>query len=105
MSSNPKPSQASSRLAQNASHLGGASNTPQTIPFDPDREDFPTRHNLPKVEGAPEGAAWVWGEDDQLGRLNLLTPRRTADAAKELIRTGERVNVKWVVLDSLLLLV
>lgn len=95
MSSNPNLSKAGSRLAQNASHLGDASaNTPLTIPFDPDREDFPARHNLPTIEGAPEGAAWVWGKDDQLGRLNLLTPRRTAEAAKELIRTGERVNVK-----------
>ncbi len=36
----------------------------------------------------PEGSTWGdWGEDDQLGRLNLLTPERTLRAAAE-IRTG-----------------
>jgi len=34
--------------------------------------------------------AWVWGKDDYLGRVNLLTPQRVATASKE-IKTGEIV--------------
>ncbi|HEY0294416.1 MAG TPA: cyclase family protein [Bordetella sp.] len=38
----------------------------------------------------PEGSTWGdWGEDDQLGRLNLLTPARVLRASREIL-TGER---------------
>ncbi len=38
----------------------------------------------------PAGSTWGdWGEDDQLGRLNILTPARVTQAAREII-TGER---------------
>ena len=37
---------------------------PTSIPFNPDSTRFPTRKELPKIPNAPEGAAWVWGEDD-----------------------------------------
>ena len=67
--------------------------TATTIPWDPDCTRFPTRKDLPKIPGAPDGAAWVWGDNDFIGRLNLLTPSRVAAAAKE-IRTGEIVPVK-----------
>jgi hypothetical protein len=63
------------------------------IPWDPDRTEFPTRRNLPNIPGPP-GAAWVWGPEDGLGRLNLLTPTRVAAAAKE-IKTGEVISVKY----------
>jgi len=66
--------------------------TATTIPWDPDCTKFPTRKELPKIAGAPDEAAWVWGEDDNIGRLNLLTPTRVAAAAKE-IKTGEIVPV------------
>lgn len=66
--------------------------TATTIPFDPDCTIFPTRKQVPSRTGAPEGAAWVWGDNDQIGRLNLLTPARVAAAAKE-IRSGEIVPV------------
>ena len=69
--------------------------TATTIPWDPDSTRFPTRKELPQIAGAPAGAAWVWGENDFVGRLNLLTPSRVAAAAKE-IRTGEIVPVKYV---------
>lgn len=37
----------------------------------------------------PEGSTWGdWGEDDQLGRVNLLTPEKVKAAAAE-IQTGE----------------
>jgi kynurenine formamidase len=43
---------------------------------------------LPAKEGAPEGSAWgLFGDDDQLGCLNLLTPERVVAAAK-LVRKG-----------------
>ncbi|KKK19516.1 hypothetical protein ARAM_003489 [Aspergillus rambellii] len=63
---------------------------PLTAPWNPDSDSFPRRKDLPKIEGAPDGAAWFWGEDDNLGRLNLLTPRRVRDASSE-IKTGEVV--------------
>lgn len=65
--------------------------TATTVPFDPDSTIFPTRKEVPSVPG-PEGNAWVWGENDQIGRLNLLTPTRVAAAAKE-VRSGEIVPV------------
>ncbi|KAK4959246.1 hypothetical protein LTR10_004048 [Elasticomyces elasticus] len=60
--------------------------------YDPSSTSLPKRSELPNIDGAPEGAAWFWGKDDELGRLNLLTPARTAAAAK-LIKTGEVVNL------------
>ena len=85
---------ASLRLTQVKDFLTG-NKTATTIPWDPNSTKFPTRKELPAIEGAPEEAAWVWGNDDFIGRLNLLTPTRVAAAAKE-IRTGEIVHVKYV---------
>ncbi|KAL2828400.1 hypothetical protein BDW59DRAFT_178828 [Aspergillus cavernicola] len=65
---------------------------PNQLPWNPDSSQFPSRKELPKIEGAPDGAAWVWGKDDQIGRLNLLTPARVKAAAAE-IRTGEMVRL------------
>jgi len=62
------------------------------FPWNPDRSNFPSRKDLPKIPGAPDGAAWVWGADDNLGRLNLLTPKRVLEASKE-IRTGEIIPI------------
>lgn len=60
--------------------------------FDPSSKSLPKRSELPSIPDAPDGAAWFWGKDDELGRLNLLTPARTAAAAK-LIKSGERINL------------
>ncbi|KFY21748.1 hypothetical protein V493_07140 [Pseudogymnoascus sp. VKM F-4281 (FW-2241)] len=81
----------SERLAQIAATVktDGATNG---MPWDPRSTSFPSRGDLPKIENAPEGAAWVWGSDDQLGRLNLLTPARVAAAAK-LITDGDIVSL------------
>ncbi|KIW91969.1 uncharacterized protein Z519_06951 [Cladophialophora bantiana CBS 173.52] len=62
--------------------------------FDPSSTALPKRSELPKIPGAPDGAAWFWGKDDELGRLNLLTPKRVSGAAG-LIRSGEIVNLNW----------
>ncbi|RAQ53738.1 hypothetical protein AFGD_006842 [Aspergillus flavus] len=61
---------------------------PDNLPWDPNCTQFPSRKELPNIPGAPEGAAWVWGKDDQIGRLNLLTPTRVKAAVAE-VKTGE----------------
>ena len=49
---------------------------------------LPGYPELPVKAGAPEGSAWgLFGDDDQLGCLNLLTPERVV-AAAELVRKG-----------------
>jgi kynurenine formamidase len=50
--------------------------------------EVPSYDELPIREGAPAGAAWgVFGNDDQLGTINLLTPERVTQAAN-FIRRG-----------------
>ncbi|KAB5517414.1 hypothetical protein GE09DRAFT_1294483 [Coniochaeta sp. 2T2.1] len=58
--------------------------------FDPNSTSLPKRKDLPKIEGAPEDAAWFWGEKDEHGRLNLLTPERIAKAAA-MVKHGHLV--------------
>jgi kynurenine formamidase len=49
---------------------------------------LPRHDELPVREGAPAGAAWgVFGDDDQLGTINLLTPATVVEAAGS-IRSG-----------------
>jgi hypothetical protein len=50
-------------------------------------EHLPSYRELPVVEGAPPGSAWhLWGPDDQLGTLNLLTDERTLRAVQSVRR-------------------
>jgi hypothetical protein len=77
--------------------------TASTIPWDPDCTIFPTRKDLPTIPGAPPGAAWVWGEEDYIGRLNLLTPTRIKAASAE-INSGEVVPLECVLLSHSLLI-
>ncbi|KAL8639168.1 MAG: hypothetical protein Q9228_003764 [Teloschistes exilis] len=72
--------------------------TATSIPFDPNCTKFPVRNDVPKRPDDPADAAWVWGEDDQLGRLNLVTPARVKAAAAE-IRTGEIISLKQAAAD------
>jgi hypothetical protein len=39
---------------------------PDQLPWNPNNTRFPSQKDLPKLPGAPDGAAWVWGEDDQV---------------------------------------
>ncbi|KZS89845.1 hypothetical protein SISNIDRAFT_458521 [Sistotremastrum niveocremeum HHB9708] len=56
---------------------------------------LPTFDELPKFRNFT-GCAWqVWGSDDQLGTINLLTPDVVQRAAKEEIRTGKSVALNW----------
>jgi Putative cyclase len=80
-------SAASERLTKIKDFLTGQK-TAMQIPWDPDSTKFPSRKELPEIPGAPPQAAWVWGPDDFIGRLNLLTPTRVAAAGKE-IRDGD----------------
>ncbi|OAA67963.1 hypothetical protein SPI_00158 [Niveomyces insectorum RCEF 264] len=60
----------------------------------PDRPPFAS---LPLDPTGPPGNAWgLYGKDDALGSLNMLTPAVVAAAAKQEIRTGERVSLDWV---------
>ncbi|KAI0312333.1 hypothetical protein OF83DRAFT_1067370 [Amylostereum chailletii] len=66
-------------------HIGGA---------DPDKP-LPTFDELPHYKNFP-GCAWeVWGKDDQLGTVNLLTDAVVKRAASEEIRTGRAVSLNW----------
>ena len=50
-------------------------------------EKLPSYRELPVKDGAPPGSSWgLWGDDDQLGTLNLLTDERTLRAAAEVQR-------------------
>ncbi|MCH7484171.1 MAG: hypothetical protein IIA90_03370 [Chloroflexi bacterium] len=50
--------------------------------------ELPSYDQLPVKKGAPPGSAWgLWGDDDELGSLNLLTLERVAAAAR-LVRKG-----------------
>lgn len=51
---------------------------------------------LPLDPSGPPGNAWgLYGADDVLGALNLLTPEVVARAARDEIQTGERVSLDW----------
>lgn len=50
--------------------------------------DLPSYAELPVRPGAPAGSSWgLWGDDDRLGALNLLTPERARRGA-ECVLTG-----------------
>lgn len=40
--------------------------------FNPRAEQLPRRSELPTIPGAPIGAAWFWGPDDEV-RISRLT--------------------------------
>ncbi|KAJ3740319.1 hypothetical protein DFH05DRAFT_1405343 [Lentinula detonsa] len=57
--------------------------------------------NLPEFDDLPmfknmKGCAWeVWGKEDQLGTINLLTEEAVKRAAAEEIITGTTVSLNW----------
>jgi len=54
---------------------------------------LPDYRDLPVVPGAPRGSSWgLWGAEDRLGCLNLLTPERVA-AATSNVREGRVFNL------------
>ncbi len=58
-------------------------------------ERLPSFDELPVDPSKPPHSAWgLFGEDDQIGTLNLLTPQRVATAAK-LVRQGKVFALNW----------
>lgn len=58
-----------------------------------DDTGLPAYADLPEFASLGVRHAWgVFGADDELGTLNLLTPQRVAHAAAE-VRTGERIGL------------
>ncbi|MDP9373942.1 MAG: cyclase family protein [Chloroflexota bacterium] len=56
---------------------------------------LPGFDQLPLRPGDPPRSAWgLWGEGDEAGTLNLLTPERVAAAAR-LARTGKTFALNW----------
>lgn len=45
---------------------------PERLVLDPESEDLPKRKDLPEIAGAPDGAAWVWGERDEVDNLQAI---------------------------------
>ncbi|KAL1963342.1 hypothetical protein VTN77DRAFT_8463 [Rasamsonia byssochlamydoides] len=43
----------------------------------------------------PPETAWIWGENDELGRINLLTPEVTQAAKESELRDGTVVSLNW----------
>lgn len=55
---------------------------------------YPAWKDLPLDKAHPEHSAWFqWGQEDELGTLNHLTPEVILEAAKE-IRVGKRISLK-----------
>jgi Putative cyclase len=58
-------------------------------------ERMPDFADLPIKPDYPPHSAWgVFGDDDQIGTLNLLTPERVA-AAAQLVKTGQVFAMNW----------
>jgi hypothetical protein len=58
-------------------------------------ERLPDFADLPVKPEYPPHSAWgVFGDDDQIGTLNLLTPERVA-AAAQLVKTGQVFAMNW----------
>lgn len=53
--------------------------TTAIMKWDPDSDELPKRKNLPSIEGAPAGAAWFWGKEDQVYSSLVDDPRSAAD--------------------------
>jgi len=61
------------------------------------RPALPTYRELLERDDAPAGSTWgLFGEGDQLGCLNLVTPEATR-AAASLVRTGRVINLDYPV--------
>lgn len=55
----------------------------------------PAFDDLPLKEGDPTGSAWgLWGHDDELGTLNLITEDVVRAAIPE-VKLGKAINLKY----------
>jgi hypothetical protein len=77
----PAPVKAKARVALKPAAAKRAPSAP--------RENLPSYDQLPVREGAPAGSAWgVFGDLDEVGTINLLTPARVL-ASKASIKSGK----------------
>ncbi len=59
------------------------------------RHRLPSYDELPVTAGAPPGSAWgLFGADDQVGTVNLMTPEKAVEAAR-LVRRGVTFPLNW----------
>ncbi|KAF7353898.1 hypothetical protein MVEN_01075700 [Mycena venus] len=69
--------------------------TTESMPVDWTTARIPAYDELPHFRNFP-GCAWgVWGTEDQLGTVNLLTNALVKQSAAEEIRTGKTVSLNW----------
>ncbi|KAI9152265.1 hypothetical protein HJFPF1_09494 [Paramyrothecium foliicola] len=43
----------------------------------------------------PSDTAWIWGKDDEIGRVNLLTPERLLVAKQNEVQDGNVISLNW----------
>ncbi|KAF9646607.1 hypothetical protein BDM02DRAFT_2999451 [Thelephora ganbajun] len=55
---------------------------------------LPTFDELPPFHDMP-GCGWIWGEDDQLGTVNLLSDEVVQRACREQVRIGKSISLNW----------
>ncbi|KAJ7500437.1 putative cyclase-domain-containing protein [Mycena galericulata] len=87
---------ASKRLMNIADHMPSVSSSQKdsTI-IDWTTAKIPTYDELPPFKNFP-GCAWgVWGPEDQLGTVNLLTDTLVKRSSSEEIQTGKTVSLNW----------
>ena len=60
---------------------------------------IPTFDELKKRDGPPLNAWGIWGEDNQLGQINHLTPE-AVKRGRDAIKHGKAVNLKYVDLEA-----
>jgi kynurenine formamidase len=76
------------RMVAKAARARVATRPAAPPPPHPVAANLPAYDDLPVRAGAPAGAAWgVFGDDDQVGTVNLLTPDRVKQASA-FIRSG-----------------
>ncbi|KAI5240368.1 hypothetical protein E4T42_08414 [Aureobasidium subglaciale] len=51
------------------------------------------QHN--EGRGVPSETAWIWGKEDEIGRINLLTPKRVLAANHAEVKKGKVVSLNW----------
>lgn len=64
-----------SSIRQRAAQFAGMFSSPKSpdeLPWDAENTKLPLRKDLPKVPGAPEGAAWVWGKNDNVRGVHFV---------------------------------
>ncbi|KAJ1325624.1 cyclase family protein [Microdochium nivale] len=98
-----RPETATQRTLQVAQALSESTHTvamPASSKHTLNENGIPPYEALPLRKSDPFVAAWgLYGDNDELGTLNRLTPDRVVAAAKE-IRSGNRVGLDWALSDN-----